>query len=123
MNAAGVETFGQTLDGSAFARRIRSLEGQDGASTLAEVGLLDREQLQLETLQFLLVGVSVGEVGLLLNGVEIGAGAVVRNAILDKSVVVPPGAEIGVDPDADRARGFIVEDGLTVMGKGQPFGD
>ncbi len=46
-------------------------------------------------------------------------GAVVRNAILDKNVVVPPGAEIGVDPDADRARGFVVEDGLTVLGKDQ----
>jgi glucose-1-phosphate adenylyltransferase len=57
----------------------------------------------------------------LLNGVRIGAGAVVRRAILDKHVVVPPGAEIGVDPEADRARGFVVEDGLTVMGKDQEF--
>ena len=56
-----------------------------------------------------------------LNGVTIGAGAVVRNAILDKNVVVPPGAQIGVDPEADVARGFIVDDGLTVLGKGQRF--
>jgi glucose-1-phosphate adenylyltransferase len=55
----------------------------------------------------------------LLNGVEVGAGAVVRNAILDKNVVVPPGAEIGVDPEADEARGFIVQDGLTVLSKNQ----
>ena len=45
----------------------------------------------------------------------------VRNAILDKNVVVPPGAQIGVDPEADRARGFLVEDGLTVLGKDQHF--
>lgn len=57
----------------------------------------------------------------LMNGVYVGPGAVVRNAILDKNVVVPPGAEVGVDPDADRARGFVVEDGLTVLGKDQPF--
>ena len=57
----------------------------------------------------------------LLNGVRIGAGAVVRNTILDKNVVVPPGAQIGVDREADLARGFMVEEGLTVMGKGQPF--
>ncbi|HYH35078.1 MAG TPA: glucose-1-phosphate adenylyltransferase, partial [Nocardioides sp.] len=57
----------------------------------------------------------------LLNGVRVGAGAVVRNTILDKNVVVPPGAQVGVDPEADRARGFVVEEGLTVLGKGQPF--
>ena len=66
-------------------------------------------------------GASV-EGSVLMNGVIVGAGAVVRNAILDKNVVVPPGAEVGVDPDADRARGFLVEDGLTVLGKDQPFG-
>jgi glucose-1-phosphate adenylyltransferase len=68
--------------------------------------------------------VSVGsgahvEGAVLMNGVRIGEGAVVRNAILDKNVVVPPGAEIGVDPVADEKRGFIVEDGLTVLGKDQ----
>ena len=57
----------------------------------------------------------------LMNGVYVGAGAVVHNAILDKNVVVPPGAQIGVDPDADRARGFVVEDGLTILGKDQTF--
>ncbi len=57
----------------------------------------------------------------LMNGVTVGAGAVVRNAILDKNVVLPPGAQIGVDPDADRARGFLVEDGLTVLGKDQVY--
>jgi glucose-1-phosphate adenylyltransferase len=57
----------------------------------------------------------------LMNGVRIGRGAVVRNAIIDKNVVIPPGAQLGVDLDADRARGFVVEDGLTVLGKDQRF--
>jgi glucose-1-phosphate adenylyltransferase len=57
----------------------------------------------------------------LMNGVRVGAGAVVRNAIIDKNVVVPPGAQIGVDPEADVARGFVVEEGLTVLGKDQVF--
>ena len=56
-----------------------------------------------------------------MNGVRVGAGAIVRNAILDKNVVVPPGAQLGVDPEADLARGFAVEDGLTMLGKDQPF--
>ncbi len=64
---------------------------------------------------------AVVEDSVLLNGVTVGAGAIVRNTILDKNVVVPPGARIGVDPVADVERGFMVEDGLTVLGKGQPF--
>jgi glucose-1-phosphate adenylyltransferase len=57
----------------------------------------------------------------LLNGVKVGAGAVVCNAILDKNVVIPPGGQIGVDRAADEARGFVVEDGLTILGKDQTF--
>ena len=66
---------------------------------------------------------AVVEGSVLMNGVKIGAGAVVRNAILDKSVVVPPGAELGVDQELDAKRGFIIDDGLTVLGKGQTFPD
>jgi len=52
--------------------------------------------------------------------VHIGENAVVRRAILDKDVVVAPGASVGVDHDADRARGFTVtESGITVVGKGE----
>lgn len=61
------------------------------------------------------------EDSVLMNGVDIGAGAVIRNAILDKNVIVPPGAQIGVDPAVDEARGFLVQDGLTVLGKGHRF--
>jgi glucose-1-phosphate adenylyltransferase len=42
-------------------------------------------------------------------------------AIVDKGVVIPPGARVGVDHDEDRARGFHVSDGgVVVIGKGQP---
>lgn len=54
----------------------------------------------------------------LMDDVEIGRHAVVRRAILDKNVVVPEGARIGMDPDEDRERGFTVtESGITVVGK------
>ena len=51
--------------------------------------------------------------------VHIEPNAVVRKAILDKDVVVTAGATVGVDADADRARGFTVtESGITIVGKG-----
>jgi len=55
----------------------------------------------------------------LMDGVRVGEGAVLRNAIIDKGVVVPPGTRIGVDADEDTARGFVVQDGLTVLAKQQ----
>ncbi|MGH8827668.1 MAG: sugar phosphate nucleotidyltransferase, partial [Jiangellaceae bacterium] len=54
-----------------------------------------------------------------LPGVRVEAGVTVRDAILDKNVVVRAGAVVGVDKDADRARGYTVsEAGITVVGKG-----
>ncbi|MBT2503199.1 glucose-1-phosphate adenylyltransferase [Curtobacterium sp. ISL-83] len=50
---------------------------------------------------------------------QIGAGAIVNRAILDKDVLIAPGAQVGVDREADEARGFTVtESGITVVGKG-----
>ncbi len=51
--------------------------------------------------------------------VHVHANATVRRAILDKDVVIAEGASVGVDHEADRARGFTVtETGITVVGKG-----
>jgi glucose-1-phosphate adenylyltransferase len=66
---------------------------------------------------------AVVEDSVVMDGVLVGEGAVVRNAIIDKAVRIPAGAEIGVDQDLDRKRGFMVEEGLTVLGKGQAFPD
>lgn len=61
------------------------------------------------------------EDSVLLQDVHVGEGAVVRRAILDKNVVVPPGARIGVDPAEDARRGFTLsEGGVVVLGKGDP---
>jgi glucose-1-phosphate adenylyltransferase len=56
----------------------------------------------------------------LMDKVQVGEGAVINRAILDKNVKVPAGAAIGLDPDLDRARGFkVTESGITVLAKGQ----
>jgi glucose-1-phosphate adenylyltransferase len=59
------------------------------------------------------------EGSVLMDGVDIGRRAVVRNAILDKNVIVPEGAEIGVDPEADRKKYTVSDGGIVVIGKGQ----
>ncbi|MEX1281221.1 MAG: glucose-1-phosphate adenylyltransferase [Acidimicrobiia bacterium] len=59
----------------------------------------------------------------LFDRCQVGEGAIVRNAILDKGVVVPPGYQIGVDADLDRERGWTVTDeGITVLPKNEVIG-
>jgi glucose-1-phosphate adenylyltransferase len=59
-----------------------------------------------------------------MDNTIIGRRAVVQDTILDKNVVVPPGAQVGVDKEHDRARGYVVSpDGITVVGKGVTISD
>jgi glucose-1-phosphate adenylyltransferase len=59
------------------------------------------------------------EGSVIMEGTRIGRGAVVRRAILDKDVVVPEGAHIGVDTDLDRSRYHVSGGGIVVLGKSQ----
>jgi glucose-1-phosphate adenylyltransferase len=60
------------------------------------------------------------ERSVIMDNTVVGANAVIENAIIDKDVVVPDGAQVGVDKDHDLARGFVVsEGGVTVVGKSQ----
>jgi glucose-1-phosphate adenylyltransferase len=55
----------------------------------------------------------------LLDGVDVGEGAVVRRAIVDKNVVIEPGATLGVDLERDRERFVVSPGGTVVVGKGE----
>jgi glucose-1-phosphate adenylyltransferase len=54
----------------------------------------------------------------LMHGVDVGRGAIVKNAIVDKNVRIEPGAKLGVDPEADRKRFVVSDSGVVVVGKG-----
>jgi len=62
------------------------------------------------------------EDSVLFPGVEVGRGAIVRNAIVDKQVRIAPDARIGVDPEADRERFTVSPGGVVVIGKGAVVG-
>lgn len=56
------------------------------------------------------------EDSILFEGVDIGRRARIRRSIIDKGVEIPPGIEIGFDPDLDRSRGFTVTNrGVVVI--------
>jgi glucose-1-phosphate adenylyltransferase len=58
------------------------------------------------------------EGSVVLPGARVGRNAVVRRAILDKNVVIPDGAQIGVDLERDRELYTVSEGGIVVIGKG-----
>jgi glucose-1-phosphate adenylyltransferase len=61
---------------------------------------------------------SVVENSVLMPSVKIGENAKIRNAILDKNVIVEPGAMIGFDVERDRERFTVSAGGIIVVGKG-----
>jgi glucose-1-phosphate adenylyltransferase len=54
----------------------------------------------------------------LFAGAHVGERSVIRNAIIDKDVVVEPGAQIGVDLELDRERFTVSAGGVVVVPKG-----
>ncbi|MGS2722672.1 glucose-1-phosphate adenylyltransferase [Porticoccus sp. GXU_MW_L64] len=59
------------------------------------------------------------EESVVLPEVEIGRNCTIRRTIIDRGCCIPPGMEIGVDAEQDKARGFRVSDkGVTLVTKG-----
>jgi len=52
---------------------------------------------------------------ILFPRVDVGRGARLRRCIVDKGVSIPPGEEIGFDPERDRSRFTVSEGGVVVV--------
>jgi glucose-1-phosphate adenylyltransferase len=58
---------------------------------------------------------------ILMSRVEVGRRARVHRAIIDKNVSIPADAEIGIDLELDRRRGFTISpSGIVVIAKNEP---
>ncbi len=85
-----------------------------GAGTIISGGLVDHSVVAFD--------VRVGHGAeitdsVLLPGCTVGRGAVVRRAILDKGVVIPDGARVGVDAGRDAELYTVSDSGVVVLGK------
>ncbi len=54
---------------------------------------------------------------ILMEGVVVGEGAQIKNAIVDKQVVIPPHARIGYDLDSDRKKFAVTTSGIVIVAK------
>ncbi|MDQ2737933.1 MAG: glucose-1-phosphate adenylyltransferase [Actinomycetota bacterium] len=103
-----------TLPPAKFVENGMALDSMVGPGTIIS-GATVRRSVISENVR-VQVGSSV-EGSVIMPGVRIGRNAVVRNAILDKNVVVPDGATVGINLEADRAAYTVTPSGITVIGK------
>jgi glucose-1-phosphate adenylyltransferase len=58
---------------------------------------------------------------IIFDNCNIGRHSRIRRAIIDKNVVVPPGTEIGFDPEKDAKQFKVTETGIVVIPKNYVF--
>ncbi len=87
-----------------------------GAGSIIAGGHVERSVISYDAI--IQKGASVhGSV--IMPGVKIGQNAVIRNAIIDKSAIVEPNANLGIDLEKDAKRFTVTDAGIVVVGKGE----
>jgi glucose-1-phosphate adenylyltransferase len=97
-------------------RRGQAIDSMVSPGVIISGGMTERSVLSPGV--YLEAGSQVCD-SVLLNDVRIGQGAMVRKAIIDKNVYIGDGAKIGIDPEHDRARFTVTDEGVVVIGKNQ----
>ncbi len=59
---------------------------------------------------------------IIFPGVHVGPGARLHRCIVDKNVVIPEWTRIGLEPDVDRERFTVSDEGVAVIEKGRVLG-
>ena len=112
-------SFPATLPPAKFVENGTALDSMIGSGTIISgatvSGSVISEDVRIGT------GARV-EGSVILPGVRIGRNAVVRHSILDKNVIVPDGAKVGVDVELDSDLYTVSPGGITVVGKGVTIG-
>jgi glucose-1-phosphate adenylyltransferase len=110
-----IRTETPPLPPAKFVERGTALDSIVGAGTIISSAVVQRSVISSDvTIE---ADADVTD-SVIMPGTRIGKGAVVRGAILDKNVQVPPGCQIGVDRTLDRARYTVSPGGVVVLGKG-----
>jgi glucose-1-phosphate adenylyltransferase len=110
--------FADELGSHANARRAEVLDSIVCPGVIVSGGRVERSVLSYRVR---VEEHAVVEDSILHAGVEIGKGARVRRAIIDKWTVVPPGEHIGYDAERDRARFTVSPGGIVVVPMRFPF--
>jgi glucose-1-phosphate adenylyltransferase len=64
---------------------------------------------------------AIVEESILLPGVKVGEGARLHRCIVDRNLRIPPGEDIGYDPERDKQRFTVTPNGIVVVPKGFQF--
>ena len=104
-----------SLPPAKFSENGSAVDSIVGAGTIIAGGRIERSVISSDVITetSALVQGSV-----IMPSVRIGKNTVIRNAIIDKNVVIESGAQVGVDLDRDKERFTISQNGIIVVGKG-----
>lgn len=104
-----------SLPPAKFSENGSAVDSIVGAGSIIAGGRMERTVASFDVF---VDGGAIVQGSVVMPSVRIGRGAIIRNAIIDKNVIVKPGAQIGVDLERDRGRFTVSPGGIVVVGKG-----